>query len=217
MKTPILTFVALVVVTVAPLQAKPKKVPLPRSVPVLSTAKDAVDVLDALTKKRFSDVKVKLRGTIGTTKLVVAKNVLDVCVSEEENNWRGTVEVKVEMPAEITYSIDLDKIDWKSLRYDQKTRILRVKAPKVNIESVSGRLEDLEVTATFGGATSSWIDSDIAAALERQALRTNWKPKARERAKAQLSTINSAAKQQLQEFVQKLFYASKTGVTVIVE
>jgi hypothetical protein len=113
-----------------------------KKVPVVAVVGTLVDVLDELTRKP-GDLKVeaKVRTLLPSSKLQVGKSQIDVSLSDSDSTWRGTVRVELEVPTTARYTVDLGKLDLKAIRWNAQRRVLHIKLPQVEVESVTAKPE----------------------------------------------------------------------------
>jgi len=177
-----------------------------------------LELLDELTKREQpAKVKTLLKGALGEEKLVVWTTRLDVQASRTEGNWRGSVTVTMNVPARVSYHVDLSKLQASHLKYEPGKRILRVKMPPVDLGEVSAVLRDLETSNKYSGMRFSFSDGRVASRLQSSLIREDFDPQARELARGQESAARDAARTVLQRFLQRTFTAARTEVTVVVE
>ena len=190
-----------------------KKVKVPRPDPEM-----LIDLLDALTKKPGdTKTQAKVRSLLPSQKLQVGKSHIDVSLSDSESNWRGSVQVELEIPTVARYTVDPKKLDVKALHWDVKKRVLRIKLPPVEVESVTAKLTDITVATRYSGARFGFKDSDIALTLERGLLRTDYEPAAKRQAELSLEVMQTQGRKELENMLQKLFKAANTEVAIKVE
>ena len=189
-----------------------------KKVPVVDAAGTLVQILDELTRKP-GDLKVeaKVRNLLPSSKLQVGKSQLDISLSDSDPTWRGTVWVALEVPTTARYTVDLKKLDLKALRWDGQRRILRIKLPPVEVESVTAKQSDITVRATYSKMRFAFNDSDVASKLERGLMRNDYEPVAKRKAEGNLEAMQILGRTALEDLLQKLFKAANTEVTIKVE
>src|SRR4051812_39731221 len=77
-----------------------------------------IDVLDEVTRRETVESRARLRGLIPQLKLRVHAASLDVTVEGEEVIWRGTTTVKLSMPADVEYILDLEELKAEHVKWD---------------------------------------------------------------------------------------------------
>jgi len=181
------------------------------------TAVEVVQLAESLTRKDSPvDVKARLRHTFAEQKLQVSKTTLDVSMERTTNNWRGSVRVEMEMPCEVTYAIDLSRIGPEHLRVEPGKRVLYVKMPPVQVETVSPIVEKMERRSHFGWGRSRYIDVKATQGLEDD-LRKECRAEARNRAEKELDSVRKTGQAALQDFLRKIFKSAGADLEVIVE
>src|SRR5262249_54008815 len=153
----------------------------------------------------------------GQQELHVYKGRVEVTVEGSSANWRGTVSVRLDMPAEVSYAIDLAAIEPKHLRWDKGRKLLKVTLLPPKLAAVSPLLDEMEVTARFGRARTSWTDGGVARDVERRLLKEDYRPAAREAAAEKLSEAKKAGCVVMREFLVKVLQAKDAEIEVLVE
>jgi hypothetical protein len=217
---------------VTPIQAGPQirgPLPTPRGSTVkpgggysnwIAAAEAVIELVKLVEKTTQHDtptvVKARLRQTIGEQKLQVSKTNLDVNMDKSTSNWRGSVRVLMDVPCEITWTMDLSQINPSHLRLDAGRRMLHVKAPPIHVESVSPIIEKMEFRSEFGWGRSRYVDVKTVQSLEA-ALRSSCRSEARSRAEKEADSVRKQGQAALQEFLRKVFKGAGVDLEVIVE
>jgi len=179
---------------------------------------DVVKILDVLTKKDSSTTTdVKMGDTTSQRKLLVARTRVDVALERTSRNWRGRVVVKLTVPSDISYSVDLTKIRPEQIRLDATKRQLIVTMPTPEVEDVTPLLSSVKIDNTFRRARFKLFDTDISRQLQNVMLREDYLARARKSGEAHLLEVRAQGKQALRTFLQKLIGHNFPGVTVVVE
>jgi hypothetical protein len=186
----------------------------------VAAAEAVIELVKLVEKTTRSDtpmvVKARLRQTIGEQKLQVSKTNLDVNMEKSTSNWRGSIRVVMDVPCEITWTMDLSQINPSHLRLDAGRRVLYVKAPPIHVESVSPVLEKMEFRSEFGWGRSRYVDVKMVQSLEAN-LRSGCRSEARSRAEKEADSVRKQGQAALQEFLRKVFKGAGVDLEVIVE
>jgi hypothetical protein len=187
-------------------------------VPALPSPTDVVKLIDTLTKKDSSTgVDVKLGQTVGQGKLLIATTRMDVHLDRSSRNWRGRVEVRMTIPSEVAYTIDLADIRPEHIRCDHARRVLLVAMPTPRVASVTPDLAAARTERTFKRARFRRLDADVARELQNTILTGDYQARARATAEARLAQIKKSGREPLQAFFEALLSRTLPGTRVIVE
>jgi hypothetical protein len=186
--------------------------------PALPNPGDVIKVIDALTRKDSStSMDVKVGSTIGHRKLLIARTSVEVALERSSRNWRGPVVVRLNVPSDVSYSIDLAKIQAEHLHLDEQKRQLTVTMPPLTVEDVTPRLPSVTIDNAYKRARFKFIDTGVSRELQNVMLREDYQAKARKAGEDQLPKIREEARAALQEFLQKLLAGPYPGLEVVVE
>jgi hypothetical protein len=192
--------------------------PLDLIVPGLPSPTDVVKLLDLLTQKDSStSMDVKVGTTVHQGKLLVARTRVDVAMERSSRNWRGRVVVKLSVPSDISYSVDLSKIRAEHIRLDADRRQLVVAMPTPEVEAVTPLLSAVRIDDSFRRARFKRFDRDTSRELQNVMLREDYQARARQSGVAQVPQVREQGKSALQAFLQKLLGGAFPGIAVVVE
>jgi hypothetical protein len=179
---------------------------------------DIVALIDALTKKDSdTSVDVKLKRTFGQGKLLVARARVDVAMERSSRNWRGRVLVRMSVPSEISYAIDLSDIRPDHVRVEADGRRLVIAMPAPKVEDVTPMLDAVRADNTFKAARFRLFDSATSQSLQNAMLTHDYLIRAREVGAQQAAKVREQGRAALQEFLRKLLEGPCPGVEVVVE
>jgi hypothetical protein len=176
-----------------------------------------IDVLDEVTRRETVEARARLRGLIPQLKLRVHSASIDVTVEGEEVIWRGTTTVKLSMPADVEFILDLEELKAEHVKWDKGRRLLKVKLPPVKVGSVVPRLEDERVEVTSGWARPSWFRGGRAAGLEGKLRREVYNPAALNEAEKRLDDARRSARDQVRDLLRRLWLPHGSDVEIVVE
>jgi hypothetical protein len=192
--------------------------PLDLVMPGLPGPTDVIKVLDLLTKSDSStSVDVKMGDTTNQGKLLVARTRFDVAMERSSRNWRGRVVVRMSVPSDVSYSVDLASIKPEHIRLDAARRRLHIAMPQPRVEDVTPLLQSIKIDNAFNRARFRRLDTDVSQELQNAMLREDYQAKARQSAEARLPQVREQGKGVLQEFLQKLLGGTFQGIAVVVE
>jgi hypothetical protein len=179
---------------------------------------DVIKVIDSLTRKESgTSIDVKLGGTVGQGKLLIARSRVNVTLERSSRNWRGRVLVHVIVPTDVTYTIDLADLRPGHIRCDQQNRLLVVAMPLPRVEAVTPILADVKTDNTFTRCRCRFFDKAEVRNLQNTILKEDYQDKARQAAAAQLPSIRQQGRAPFQVFLEKLLSTTSPGIRVLVE
>ncbi|MGL4553867.1 MAG: DUF4230 domain-containing protein [Gemmataceae bacterium] len=189
---------------------------------VLKVAKNVpvtllIDVLDEVTRRETVESKAKLRGLLPHLKLRVHSASVDVTVEGEEVIWRGTTTVKLSMPADVEYTLDLDELRAGNLKWDKGRKLLKVKLPDVKVGAVVPRLEDEKVETRSGWARPSWFRGGRAGGLEARLRSEHFRPAAVREAEKRMDDARRSARDQVRDLLRRLWLPHASDIEIVVE
>jgi hypothetical protein len=196
----------------------PLRAILPLEVFGIPSPTDVVKVIDTLTCKESStNMEVKLGDSIGQGKLLVARTHVVVSMERSSRNWRGNVQVRMTVPSDISYSVNLAAIRAEHIRVEARQRLLIVTMPDPEVEDVTPQLSALKAEDTFKRARFRRWDGDAARGLQNTMLKEDFQVRARKEAEAHLSEVREQGRAALQEMLQTLLRPSCPDIRVRVE
>lgn len=176
----------------------------------------AVYVAEKLSTET-QEVRLFPQPPIDQTKLVVAKSPITVDVTRTSENWRGMVSVRVTVPCDVSYAVDLSQLRQDDVQWDAKTKLMRLQMPRVEIDTVTPNLKERSTTSTYSGWRFKYYDGSVSSDLEDKLL-DGVQNEARKLAREQVnSVIKSAARDKLQNFVRKMIQPAVPDAQVVVE
>lgn len=179
---------------------------------------DVIKLIDSLTKNDSSTkVDVKLGATVQHGKLLVARGKVDVALERSSKNWRGRVQVQMQVPTEISYSVDLAGLKREHVRLDAAKRVLVVRMPAVKVEDVTPTLPAVTHEDKYKAARFKFFDKDTSRELQNAMLLHDYQAKAREAGEAAVGQVREESKAAFGKFLEKLLAGTAAGVKVVVE
>src|SRR5690242_10816082 len=164
--------------------------PLDLLVPGLPSPTDVVKLIDLLTQKDSStSMDVKVGTTTGQGKLLVARTRVNVAMERTSRNWRGPVVVRMTVPSDISYSLDLARSRPEHIRLDAAKRRLIVTMPTPEVEAVTPLLPAVQIDNAFRRARFKLLDRDTSRNLQNVMLREDYQARARTAGVDQLPAI----------------------------
>lgn len=176
-----------------------------------------VDVLDTVTRSQTAEATAKLRGVVPQLKLSVYSAEIDVTVEGTDRIWRGTNTVKLSMPAEIQFTLDLEDLKPEHIKWDKARKIFKVKLPKVKIGAVAPRLEDQKIEVSESVFRPTWFRGGNATELVQQLTREHYRPRAVELAEKRMEDAQRAARDQVRDLLRRLWLDKDSGIEIVVE
>lgn len=149
-------------------------------------------------------IRIVRGATTMQMKLQIATKRVDVVgVERSDSNWWGTVKVKVEVPCDVTYTIDLEKLREQDVTWDSSRQRVVVRMPEVKIEAVAPTLGEMrsEVVCTrlrFRAVNQGVTDNLRQSALEDVPVR------ARAVAEEDRGLVETAAREKMRDFLRKM-------------
>jgi hypothetical protein len=175
-------------------------------------------VIDVLTQKdSATSVDIQLGATVNQGKLLVARTHVNVVMERSSRNWRGPVVVRMVVPSDVSYSVDLGRIRPENIRLDAKKGQLIVTMPTPEVEAVTPQLNAIQIDNTYRRARFKMFDADKVRQLQNVMLQEDYQARARQTGADALPQVREQGKWVLQGVLQRLLGRSFRGVTVVVE
>jgi hypothetical protein len=187
-----------------------KKVPrkLPRPTPDY-----VLEMLDALTTTTSGPrKKASLLSGSGQQELIVYKGRVQVSLEGESSNFRGAVEVKVSMAADVHFTIDLDRVELAG--WDRQRRVLKVKLPPVKVGPVSRDEDSRDVRVAYRRGRFALYDGDTAREVEASLLREKFNDQAREAAADRRPDAEKQARAVVRDFLWKFLHLNGSDIVI---
>lgn len=136
-----------------------------------------------------------------SARLEVLKFVGSVIVEGGDTSYLGDNWVKMRIPVEFRYEVDLSQLKREHVQYLQQRNILKVKLPPVRMARVLPDYENLEVlektNPTFR-SRAGWYE------MKEQLLKESLRPNAEEIGQARLSEANLMARTVVHDFLRRI-------------
>lgn len=176
-----------------------------------------LDLLDEITRRESAESRARLRGLLPQLKLRVHSASLDVSVERKETIWRGTTTVKLTMPADVEYLVDLDEWRADHVKWDKARRLLKIRLPEVKIGSVVPRFEEEKVETISDWTRPSWYRGGRAATLESKLRQEDYRPAATREAEKRLDDARRSARDQVRDLLRRFWLPHGSDVEIVVE
>ncbi|MBY0228099.1 MAG: DUF4230 domain-containing protein [Gemmataceae bacterium] len=179
---------------------------------------DVVSLIDALTTKDGkAGVRIKAGKLAGSGKLLVARLRLDVALDQSSRNWRGTVTVRLTVPSEASYVVDLADLKPEHVRFDEAAKTLRIRMPDPKVEQVSPDLSGVKREDKYTANRWRFLDARTGDKMQNALLRHDYQEKARKVAEASAPSARNEARPRVEAFLKTLLEKARPGLAVSVE
>lgn len=178
---------------------------------------EVIAFLEGLTARDRTKVEARLRKLVPQMQLRVHTARVDVVVRAEQLIWRGITTLKLTLPADVEYVLDLKAMQPADLTWDRASRRLTVRLPAVRVGLIAPCLEEERLERISPLFRPKWFEGGDLTKLERKLRREDWRPKAREVAESRLDDARKAARAQVKELLKKLLLPVGSDIEVVVE
>jgi hypothetical protein len=138
-------------------------------------------------------------------------------MERRSRNWRGAVQVRLTVPTDATYSVNLAAIRPEDVHVDAGRRLLLVLMPEPRVEDVTPLLPELKAEDTFKHARFRHYDADASRELQNAILKEDYQRAARKEGEAHLPQVRERARQAVQEMLRMLLGPNCPGLRIEVE
>jgi hypothetical protein len=176
---------------------------------------DVISLIDYLTHKdSMTKVEVKPGTVAASNKVLIARMRVDVELDRSSRNWRGTVAVRMTVPSDVTYSVDLSAIKPEHVSIDKDNKSLTITMPTPRVEDVTPALTEVKEESKYKGVRFRLTDRRFATQLQNDLLLHDYQSQARKAAEAQIPAATQQGRPQLEAFLQGLFKKARPDLTI---
>ncbi|MFL5340659.1 MAG: DUF4230 domain-containing protein [Gemmataceae bacterium] len=190
------------------------KLPLVKALPYVQAIHQVLDTLT--TRESPSVVQAKKIAAETPSEWVVYRVTANVWVERHTSNYLGEAGVKISIPCQIEFGLDLAMLTPEHYRFDKARRLLVVDLPPVRLREPAPNLAEMKVESTYKGLRNGLLDGDAVRGLQAAALREDYRAVARDVALTETAAAQRRARDLMQTFLSNLFRDAGADIEVIV-
>lgn len=197
-----------------PLTIPTRPADLASALPYVKLIHDVLDI--ATTRENPVVTRSRLAYSEASSEWVIHRIKANVWVEKTSSNYLGQIGVRVSIPCQVEFSIDMAAVRYGPIWFDADRRQLTIELPPVAIREPIPILSEMKVETSYRGLRGVLLDAEKTRRLQEELVREDYTPAAREAALDVYPFAQQRAREQVQSLLQRLFREAGSDIEVVV-